>query len=164
MREKLVIIPRRRSMGKKILTIVLFVVTCLLILLTIAMPVIFMIPAILSGLGWYFATYQTDIEYEYTYYDGEFRFAKIRAKRRRKHLGQVMMDDVTIIAPKGDPSVYKYENDQQMNYRDLTSAEAGAKVYEIIFKGDKGMCRYEFEPDEDMLDAVSIKYPRAVKK
>lgn len=164
MREKLVIVPRRRSAGKKILTILLFVVTCVLFLLAIAAPVLFIVPAAILAVAWYLVAFQSDIEYEYTYYDGELRFAKIRAKRKRKNLANVEMDNVTIIAPQGDRSVYKYENEQQSEYRDLTSAVPGAKVYELIFKGEKGMCRYEFEPDEEMLDEISVKYPRSVIK
>ncbi len=164
MKEKLVIVPRKRSTGKKVLTVALFLVTCLMFLLAMVYPLILTVPAVVLAVAWYFLAFQSDIEYEYTYYDGEIRFARIRAKRRRKELGYVPMDDVTIIAPKGDRSVYKYEEDRMMDRRDLTSAMPGARVYELVFKGEKGMCRYEFEPDEEMLDEILIKYPRSVIK
>ncbi len=101
---------------------------------------------------------------EYTYYDGEFRFARIKAKRKRKGLGRVQMEDVLALTPKGDRSVYKYENDNSLACKDLTSGGSGTKIYELVFKGEKGINRYEFEPDEEMLDAVMVKYPRAVIK
>ena len=63
---------------------------------------------------WYFQAFRSDIEYEYTYYDGEFRFARIKAKRKRKGLGRVQMEDVLALAPKGTRSVYKYENDNSL--------------------------------------------------
>lgn len=31
-------------------------------------------------------------------------------------------------------------------------------------KGENGITRYEFEPDEDMLNAIMVKYPRSVIK
>lgn len=65
---------------------------------------------------------------------------------------------------RGDRSVYKYENDNSLACKDLTSGESGTKIYELVFKGEKGINRYEFEPDEEMLDAVMVKYPRAVIK
>ena len=37
-----------------------------------------------------------------------------------------------------------------------------AKVYELIAKGEKGLVRYEFEPDDEMLNEVMVKYPRSV--
>lgn len=164
MHEKLVIVPRKRSTLKKVLNMVWFILACVSFVLAIFVPIIFLIPAVIFAVLWYFQAFRSDIEYEYTYYDGEFRFAKIKAKRKRKGLGRVSMEDVLTIAPKGERSVYKYENDKNLPYKDLTSGEPGAKIYELIFKGEKGINRYEFEPDEDMLDEVMVKYPRMVIK
>lgn len=44
----------------------------------------------------------------------------------------------------------------------LTSGDPEAKVYELIAKGEKGLVRYEFEPDDEMLNEVMVKYPRSV--
>ena len=109
MHEKLVIVPRKKSTVKKILNVVWFV------------------PAIIFAIIWYFQAFRSDIEYEYTYYDGEFRFARIKAKRKRKGLGRVQMEDVLALAPKGDRSVYKYENDNSLACKDLTSGESGTR-------------------------------------
>ena len=164
MRERLVIVSEKRKMWKKILTAVSFVVTAGLLLLAIMAPVVFLIPAVLVGILWFFVAFRSDVEYEYTYYDGELRFAKVTAKRKRKGLAKVQMDDVIAFAPKGDRSVYKYENDNGLSYKDLTSQNPEKKVYEFVFKGEKGINRYEIEPDEEMLDEILIKYPRAVIK
>lgn len=163
MNEKLVIVPKKNTAGKKILNTVWFALALLFLLTAFLMPIFFLVAMVFAAV-WYFQAFQSDIEYEYTYFDGEFRFAKIKAKRKRKNLGNVEMEDVVAIAPKGDRSVYKYETDRNLTCRNLTSGEAGAKVYELIYKGEKGFCRYEFEPDEEMLDAVMVKYPRIVIK
>ena len=77
------------------LTTAWFILACLMFLLaTFVNPVIFLIPGIAFALVWYFQAFRSDIEYEYTYYDGEFRFARIKAKSRRKAIGSVQMDDV----------------------------------------------------------------------
>ncbi len=162
MREKLVIVPRRKSAGDKALNIVWFGLACTLLVLAIYSPFLFAVPGIVLAVVWYIQTFQSDIEFEYTYYDGEFRFARIKAKRKRRALGEVSMEDVIAIAPRGDRSVYKYENDRSVSCRNMTSGDPDAKVYELIFKGEKGINRYEFEPDADMLDAVVAKYPRSV--
>lgn len=164
MHEKLVIVPRKKSTVKKVLNMLWFVLACVSFVLAMFVPIIFLIPAVIFAALWYFQSFRGDIEYEYTYFDGEFRFAKIKAKRKRKGLGMVSMEDVITIAPKGDRSVYKYENDSNLTYKDLTSGDSGAKVYELVFKGEKGINRYEIEPDEDMLDEVMVKYPRIVIK
>lgn len=104
------------------------------------------------------------MEYEYTYYDGDLRFAKIRNKAKRKKIAYLSMDDVLTIAPKGDRSIYKYENDRSVTVKNIASGNAGAKFYEAVCKGENGITRYEFEPDEDMLNAIMVKYPRSVIK
>ena len=96
--------------------IAFFVLTCLcLVLSMLASPVIFLAPTIIFGVIWYLLAFRSEVEYENTYYDGDLRFAKIRNKAKRKKIAYLSMDDVLAIAPKGDRSIYKYEN-----YRSVT--------------------------------------------
>lgn len=165
MREKLVIVPKKKTTGKKVLNMAWFLLTCLMLLLsTFVAPTLFFVPAVVFGVIWYFQAFRSDIEYEYTYYDGDLRLARIKAKRKRKAIAKIQMDDVMIIAPKGDRSVFKYEGDNSITCKNLTSGEEGCRIYEMICKGEKQIIRYEFEPDEDMLDAIMVKYPRSVVK
>lgn len=165
MHEKLVIVPKKNTGVHKILMVLFFVLTCFsLVLSMIAAPTLFLVPAIIFGVLWYVFAFRSETEFEYTYYDGELRFAKIKNKSRRKRIAELNMEDVIQIAPKGDRSTYKYENDKNLPFKSVASGNAGAKVYEIIGKGEKGNIRYEFEPDEEMLDAIMVKYPRVVIK
>lgn len=165
MHEVLVIVPKKTPGWKKFLNAVWFVLACLMFLgASFINPLIFFVPAVVFAVLWYFQTFRMDTEWEYTYYDGDLKFARIRAKSRRKNLVNIHMDDVLAIAPRGDRGIYKYETDRNMSYKDLTSGEPEAKVYAVIFKGEKGIVRYEFEPDEEMLDAIMVKYPRLVTK
>lgn len=166
MRQNLVIVQKQRTMLKKTLNMVWFILTALMLIGSIWLsPVIFPIPAIVFGCIWYHQSYRSDVEYEYVYFDGDLRIAKVTDKRKRKSLVWVTMEDnIILIAPKGDRSVYKYENDKSVTYKNLGSGSPDAKVYELIVKGEKGMARYEFEPDEEMLDAMLTKYSRTVIK
>lgn len=165
MNEKLVIVPRAKTGLGKVLNIVLFVTACILLLLaTFISPIFFFVPAFIVSVIWVWQGFFANVEYEYTYYEGDLHLAKIINKSRRKNLAAINMEDVLAIAPKGDRSVYKYENDKALKYKNLTSQKASAKVYELIYKGENGICRYEFEPDEEMLDAIRVKYPRTVVK
>ena len=99
MSEKLVIVPRRISVGHKAATILFFVLTCLsLVAAMLVAPTLFLIPAIIFGVLWYVFGFRSYTEYEYTYFDGEFRIAKIKNKSRRKKVALVNMDDVLMIA------------------------------------------------------------------
>jgi translation initiation factor IF-1 len=164
MSEKLVIVPQRKTSGQKIMYLAFFVLACLCFALSIMVPWVFVIPAILFAVLWYFMGFRSETEFEYTYYDGDLRMAKIRNKSRRKNLLNVSMEDVIAIAPRGDRSVYRYENDKTLPYKNFGSREPDARVYELICKGEKGFRRYEFEPDEEMLDEIRIKYARLVTK
>lgn len=164
MHEKLVIVPKKVTGGHKAWIIIFFVLTCLSLVLSFFVPMLFIIPTILFGIVWYLFAFCSETEYEYTYFDGDLKFAKIKNKNRRKKIANLSMDDVLAIAPKGDRSVYKYENDKAVICKNIASGNADAKVYEAVCKSEKGIVRYEFEPDEDMLDAIMVKYPRAVIK
>lgn len=165
MNEKLVIIPKLVTSGKKIMTIVLFVIACILLLLsTFVSPLLFFLPAILVMVLWVWQGFFSNVEFEYTYFDGDLRFAKIRNKAKRKKIADINMEDVVILAPKGDRGVYKYENDKNLKCINLTSGRADAKVYELIVKNEEGFMRIEFEPDEEMLNAMMVKYARIIVK
>lgn len=163
MSEKLQFVPKKVTTLKKVLNMVWFILACLTIFgATVIHPVIFMVPAIGFTILWVFQQFRSNIEYEYTYYDGELRFARIKNKAKRKRIAVVNMDDVLAFAPKGDRSVYKYENDRNMPYKDLTSGNPDAKVYELVWKAEKAVTRFEIEPDDEILDAIAVKYARLV--
>ena len=72
------------------------------------------------------------------------------------------MDNILVIAPEGDRSVYNYENDVQAKKRNLATGKKDAKVYVMVAKRESGIEIIRFEPDEKYLDAVCMKYPQKV--
>ena len=50
MHEKLVIVPRKKSMVKKILNVVWFVLACLCFLFAMWVPILFAVPAIIFAI------------------------------------------------------------------------------------------------------------------
>ena len=165
MTEKLVIIPRLVTGKIKAVNLILFATAVALLSAALFIAVeLFLLPAMVIFGVWIWRNFFNRIEYEYTYYDGELCIARITNKARRKHLAEIQMEDVITIAPKGDRSVYKYETDRSFSAKDYTSGDETAKVYELIHSVDGITCRYEFEPDEEMLNAISMKYPRLIVK
>ena len=105
--EVYVLVPVRKTVVAKVvgtLMLVLAVVSLLAACLTsgITLPV-----ALVCGIVW-FVLMGNSKEFEYSYFDGEVRFAKVLNKNRRKSLGGYPMDDVIQIAPAGDLSVSQY--------------------------------------------------------
>ncbi len=86
MQEKLVIVPKKKQqVDIRQGMIAFFVLTCLCLVLSMFVsPVMFLVPTIIFGVIWYLFAFRSEVEYEYTYYDGDLRFAKIRNKAKRK--------------------------------------------------------------------------------
>lgn len=163
MYEVFVLVEKKRSVLMQFLTVFCLVLTLLSVLATILLIPLFMTFALLFGvLTWFFKT--RCAEYEYSYFDGEVRFAKILNKSRRKRIGIYSMDEVLMIAPSGDRSVYNYEKNSNLEVKNLTSGNKDAKVYIMVAKGASGQELIKFEPDEKFLDAVCVKYAQKVKK
>lgn len=165
MSEKLVIIPGMVTGLRKFVRTFLFVLACLFFLgATFLSPGLFFVPAIIVTFIWVWQAFYSNIEFEYTYYDGDLVFARIKNKAKRKLIAAISMDNVLICAPKGDRGLYKYENDSSIKCKKLVSGQAGAKVYGIVVKGEQAIVRYEFEPDEEFIDAMRMKFPQIVVK
>lgn len=106
---------------------------------------------------WFLFQFRMNTEYEYSYFDGEVRFARVMNKSRRKSLKTFTMDDVIMIAPAGDRGIYKYENDTNVKVIDYTSGIKDVPYYEMVMKNGEQLSMIKFEPDEKYLDAVCIK-------
>ena len=161
MLEVYVLVEKQKTLLMKILTVVCFVIGAYFMYATLVGLIIFFAIAVpFLALGWFLK--DRSLEYEYSYFDGDFRFAKIISKQKRKELIGYDIENIVVIAPKDDRSVYQYINNPQIQSRDLTSGCKDAKVYAMVAKVEDGMHLTYFEPDEKYLDAVCIKYRQKV--
>ena len=156
--EIYVLVERRKTIAYQFLGALVLALT--IICFFAAMAVYLMIiPTVALGCVWFFFFYHYSKEFEYTYFDGEVKFARIMNKSRRKNLYQYSLDDVIQIAPGGDRSVYKYENDNKILRKDMTSGVKGAPYYVFVVRDEKrGLMLIKFEPDDRFLDAVEMRH------
>lgn len=155
--EVYVLVARRRNMLVQLAACFTLALSIVLVLMSCRYPV-FLAFSVVGFAGWYFLQFRTFKEYEYSYFDGELRFARIMNKSRRKAIRSFHMDDVIIIAPSEDRSVYKYMNDEQVRKVDYTSGHKDVPYYVIITKNNETITLYKIEPDEQYLDAIALKY------
>lgn len=161
MLEVYVLVEKEKSIMMKILTILSFGAGVYFMYATIRVSILFFsisVPLIAVGVF----LKNRNLEYEYSYFDGDFRFAKIISKQKRKELIGYDIENIIVIAPKGDRSLYQYVNNSQVKTRDLSSGMKDAKVYGMVAKTEEGYHMTWFEPDEKYLDAVCIKYRQKV--
>lgn len=163
--EIFVLVDKKKSVVSKAVAILLFLLMLLgLYLGTVISPYVFEIPAITCGIGWYWLTFRSGVEYEYLYFEGDLKFTKIKDKRKRKRKLQLNMDKMIVMAPKGSSYVAEYEKNSEVYKRDFTSGNREADVYELVFHDEEGTVLVAFEPDEKMLEAMLTRYPRVIHK
>ena len=163
MLEVYVFVEKKKSLMMKFFTVLFFVLGAYFLYASLRIGTFLFIPLAIPflAIGWYMKNKQ--MEYEYSYFDGDFRFAKIYNKQKRKNLRGYEIDDIVIIAPVGDPSLHRYEKNPQVKTRDLTSGyKKEGKVYCLVAKTEERFEMTKFEPDEKYLDAVCIKYRQKV--
>ena len=119
--------------------------------------------AVVFGLIAYLMIMAQNTEFEYSYFDGELRFAKIKNKSR-KRLGIYSMESVAAIAPAGDRSVYNYENGNELKKIDYTSGQNDVPYYDIIIKSPDENVLIKAELDDKFLTEVEKKYRSKVKR
>ena len=163
-REVYVLVEKKKSNGSKAAFIVCLVLALIGVFGTFvgAYAIAFFMAIIFGILTW--ILHKSCLEYEYSYFDGEIKFVKIKNKSRRKKIAIFSMEEVTMIAPVMDRSVYGQVNNPKMKVNNLTSRKEDANVYAIVAKGEQGPEVYKFEPDEQFLDAIARKYAMKVKK
>ncbi len=153
--ENTILVNKKVSAGNlvgRILCLIL-IAFCLLVSFTI-LPGILLAPAVLIGVIYYFLFIESQTEYEYTYIEGRLSFAKIKAKRRRKELARVEMEEMLLIAPSGAGELRAYHGDRTVSRKDFSSRNASAKTYEVVYKLGEGIALIVFEPDRNMLELM----------
>ncbi len=159
--EVFVLVPRRKPAVVHFLAY-LFLGLAIVFFLMTCYSFVYMTLSFIFAVIWYFLQFRQYREFEYSFFDGEFRFARSVNKSRRKRLKIISIDEVLQIAPSGDQSVARYENDATVKKIDYTSRRKGAPCYDLAYKGENGLNLIRFEPDEPYLDAVCIKYGQKV--
>ncbi|SFG03057.1 hypothetical protein SAMN04487761_10232 [Lachnospiraceae bacterium C7] len=157
MLEVYVLIEKAKTLPQKVITGITAVIFALLFLLALMSPV-FVLAVIVIGIVLYLQLFKSYREYEYSYFDGEVRFALIKNKSKRKKLKGYTMDEVIQIAPAHDRTVMKYENTSDIVKKDFTSRKKGVPYYDMVVKTEDGLVLIMFEPDEKYLNAVNVKY------
>ncbi len=159
--ENTVLVEKKQTLANKIGFTVLVVLTvfCLYVSLFIS-PILFA-PAIAFGVFAYLVHSNSKIEYEYTYIEGRLSIARIKAKKKRKELAQIEMEEVLLIAPGSSHELDAYKNNQAVKSA-CVSGEKDAKIYQVVYKGKGGLNMMAFEPDRNMLEMIQGRNPRKV--
>ena len=121
-----------------------------------------MIIGILLGVAAYFVNLNADLEYEYLYVDKELAVDKVLAKSRRKRVAVFDVGKMEILAPIKSWHLDNYKN-RQDKVVDYSSGEEKQPDGRYVFYYD-GQKKVIFEPNEEMIKAITTVAPRKVFK
>lgn len=145
---------------KLLLIIATFIALTFMVLMLSVIP--FLI-AVAFGVVYYFYSTGVDLEFEYTFVNGELDIDRIMNKSRRRRALAFDFTHLEIMAREKSHLVDSYRQKSCKTY-DFTSlrSENKEKVY-VIYGTDKNeMIRILFEPDEKMLNDMRNNAPRKV--
>ena len=122
--------------------------------------IVFLIIAVVAGVGAYFVSLNANLEYEYLYVDKQLTVDKIMARTRRKKVETFDLERMEILAPIKSWHLDDYKN-RQLKVVDYSSGvEQQPDIrYSMIYNGEK---RVIFGPNAEMVAAIKSIAPRKV--
>ncbi|MBQ8960957.1 MAG: hypothetical protein IJ071_07050 [Ruminococcus sp.] len=118
-----------------------------------------LIAAAAAGYGTYFLAQSMQVEYEYTFTNGELDIDKIIAKSRRKELLTVDVGKFTAFGKYTDG----LEETEDMTVVFATDNIASGEYYADFPHENYGSTRLVFSPDEKMLSNIKRALPRSLR-
>lgn len=114
----------------------------------------------ITGVGAYFATLYSDLEYEYLYLDKELVIDKVMAKSRRKRVAAYQVDRMEIMAPFRSYRLDNYKN-RQVKIKDYSIGEEQQPDlrYAVYYEGGEKLI---LSPSQEMVKAIRNVAPRKV--
>ncbi len=154
-------IQKKSSAAMKFLKMLLIVLAVMIGLLAmVAFNLVLFIVAVVFGVGAYFVSMNSEVEYEYLYVDKELTVDKVLAKSRRKRVATFDMGKMEIMAP-----IKSYHLDNYKNRQDKTSDYSSGEEkqpdprYVFFYNGQQKII---FEPNAEMVKAIQFIAPRKV--
>ncbi len=136
----------------------LIVLTVLSVFLVLLMPVLLPLPVLLIVLD-VFLMKRMDLEFEYSYFNGDLDIDKIMAKQSRKKVFSTDMESMIVVAPAGSIELQPYK---QLKAIDYSSNTGNGKVYELVTNYNGRKVKVLLEPSQELLDGMRMKAPRKV--
>lgn len=153
------LIAAKKSGWAKALTVVLIVLTVLSVLAALLLPAL-MLLAVAAGIGAYFVSLYSNVEYEYLYLDKELTVDRIMAQSRRKRVATYSLDRMEIFAPIHSWHLdnFKNRNVKQVDYSIGQTLQPDER-YVMYYEG--GM-KVILSPSGELVKALKNVAPRKV--
>lgn len=157
------IVARKTPMYALPAKIGMSLVLSIIVLASIFIHPLFFLIACVFGVFMYFMIPRFNLEWEYTFLDGELRIDKIFSQSSRKRFLVLLFDRVDAVAPLNSDEIKRNLNNPGFTKVDCSSFSGDENgVYGILYSDEKSRKVILFEPDEKMLKALRRYSPRKV--
>lgn len=102
-----------------------------------------------------------NLEFDYTYTNGELDIAKVKSGSKRKELVSIAQGELVVMAPSHTDPVKSYIGRKMKTY-DCTSHDAGMKYYVLIFRKNGREMKLLFQPNDEIIDRIKRTNTRIV--
>ncbi len=139
---------------------ILIVLTLGVVVMTLGNPLWLLGIFIMIGVDvWVFRS--LNVEYEYLYINGNLDIDKIMSKSRRKKVFEMEINDLDVMALRGEAELKMY---QGLKAQDYSSGNTNSRQYEMIVIQNGEKKRIIFEPNDVIVDGMRMLAPRKVHK
>lgn len=121
---------------------------------------VFLLLAVIFGVGAYFVNMFADIEYEYLYVEKELTIDRIYGKSRRKKADEFQIDRMEILAPIHSYHLDNYKN-RKVVVKDYSIGEELQPDLRYAMYYEGGV-KVILSPSEEMVKAIKMVAPRKV--
>ncbi|SDG94611.1 DUF6106 family protein [Marvinbryantia formatexigens] len=159
-----IIVKRKKTAKDTILKALLIAVTVLAVLAALftTLGIFAFIAAVVLVIVDFIFIPTFDVEFEYLYVNGELDIDKIMSKQKRKRVYSADVKNLEIMAPTKSHALDAYNRRQDLKTLDFSSRDEQNQSYTMIIKGEKGLERVLFEPNEVILKDMKRMAPREV--
>lgn len=134
----------------KALLVLLCIFSCVMVLLPYGIGLVAM-ALVIAFTVWKFRSY--NVEYEYSYLNGELDIDKITCRSSRKKCGTFDFTKLELMAPVGSQSDLRLSHKKYKEF-DYSSGNTDNRKYAAYVMKDQETVKLIFEPDEDMYKAI----------
>lgn len=154
------LVQTKTSGWKKCLKGLLIALTVVFAIFMFVIPLAF-IPAVAFGVGAYFSSWLTEIEYEYLYLDKEIVVDKVMAKSKRKRVATYSLDRIEVLAPVKSYHLDNFGRRDNAKVKDYSIGEElqPDRRYVMYYEGGEKIL---LSPSEEMIKVMKNAAPRKV--
>lgn len=127
-----------------------------------AFILLILLALIIMGFVTYFVFRNTDLEYEYDFFQNEMTVDKIMHRGARKRLGVYSFSRMELMAPETSGRFHGVSVKDE-NFFDYSANNPDLVNYIAVLYDEKGnVARVDFTPNEELLEAIKKSCPRKV--